>query len=86
MYRTGLVPRWMATLALIAGPLVIASGILVMYDVVEPGGMAQSLMCGPEFVWELSLGLYLTFKGFRRVPILNTTRENVDSGPAYALA
>jgi len=71
MYRTGLVPRWMAVLALIAGPMLIASAILVMYDVIEPGSTAQSLMSAPEFVWELSLGLYLTFKGFRRVPILD---------------
>lgn len=37
MYRSGLVPRGMAILALVAGPLIIISGILVMYDVIDAG-------------------------------------------------
>lgn len=75
MYRTGLVPRWMAVLGMIAGPMLIAAAVLIMYDVIEPGGPVQSLMSAPEFVWELSLGLYLVFKGFRRVPILDVSRS-----------
>lgn len=81
MYRTGLVPRWMAVLGMIAGVLIIASGTMVLYDVIEPGESVQALMSLPEFVWELSLGLYLTFKGFRQVPIL--TRPS-GSGHRYA--
>jgi hypothetical protein len=83
MYRSGLVPRWMATLALIAGPLVIASGILVLYSVIEPGSGVQALMTAPEFVWELSLGLYLTFKGYQTVPIL-TAGSTRTAEPVYA--
>jgi hypothetical protein len=33
MYRSGLVPRGMAMLGLIRGPLVMASGIAIMFDV-----------------------------------------------------
>jgi hypothetical protein len=73
MFRTALVPRWMAVLGMIAGPMLIAAAILILYDVIEPGSSVQSLMSAPEFVWELSLGLYLTFKGFKKAPILDVT-------------
>lgn len=71
MYRSGLVPRKMAWLGLVGGPLIIASGTLVLFDVADAGGTLQSLATIPEFLWELSLGLYCAFKGFRRdSPIL----------------
>lgn len=73
MYRSGLVPRAMAMLGLIGGPLVMASGIAVMFDVTERGGALQSIATIPEFFWELSLGIYCIVKGFRSSsPILAT--------------
>jgi hypothetical protein len=65
MYRSGLVPRGMALLGLIAGPLIIASGIGVLFGVFEPGSGPQVIATAPEFVWELSLGIYLMVKGFK---------------------
>lgn len=70
MYRSGLVPRPMAILGLIGGPLICLSGIGVMFDVFDAGSPPQGIATIPEFVWELSLGLYLTFRGFRPSPIL----------------
>ena len=70
MYRSGLVPRGMAMLGLIGGPLVMASGIAVMFDVTERGGTLQGIATIPEFFWELSLGIYCIVKGFRPSPIL----------------
>jgi Domain of unknown function (DUF4386) len=69
MYRSGLVPRGMAMLGLIGGPLVMASGVLVMFDVAERGGALQAIATIPEFLWELSLGIYLVVKGFKPSPI-----------------
>jgi len=80
MFRSGLVPRGMAMLGLIGGPLLILSGTLVMFDVIEPGGTAQSIATIPEFLWELSLGLYLTFKGFKPSPILSSNPEPARAG------
>jgi hypothetical protein len=85
MYRTGLVPRWMAVLAMAAGPLLITSTILVLYGVVEPGSGTTALMTVPEFVWELSLGLYLTLKGFKKAPLLDVTPRVMESS-TYAAA
>ena len=71
MYRSGLVPRGMAILGLIAGPVLCAAGIAVLFDVIEPGSVPQVIASAPEFVWELALGLYLTFKGFKPAPIIS---------------
>ena len=65
MYRSGLVPRGMAMLGLVGGPLVMASGIAVMFDVIERGSALQAIATIPEFFWELSLGIYCIVKGFR---------------------
>jgi uncharacterized protein DUF4386 len=70
MYRSGLVPRGMAMLGLIGGPLVMASGIAIMFDVTERGSTLQGIATIPEFLWELSLGIYCIVKGFRPSPIL----------------
>jgi hypothetical protein len=77
MYRSGLVPRRMAVLGLVGGPLICASGIAVLFDVLQFGGTGQGIATIPEFLWELSLGIYLTVKGFRPSPILAN-----DAGPA----
>jgi hypothetical protein len=65
MYRSGLVPRGMAMVGLIGGPLVAASGIAVMFDVIERGSAVQGVATIPEFIWELSFGIYLIVKGFK---------------------
>ena len=73
MFKSGLVPRRMAMLGLIGGPLLCLAGILVIFDVIEASGPIQAVMTIPEALWELSLGIYLVVKGFRRdAPILAT--------------
>ncbi len=73
MYRSGLVPRGLAILGLIAGPLICITGIGVVLDVIPRGGTVQAIATIPEFVWELSLGIYPTVKGFRPSPILEAS-------------
>ena len=73
MYRSGLVPRGMAMLGLVGGPLVCASGVGVLLHVIEPGSAAQAIATIPEFLWELSLAIYLMVKGFKPSPILAST-------------
>jgi hypothetical protein len=79
MYSSGLVPRRMAWLGLVGGPLIIVSGTLVMFDVADAGGPLQGIATIPEFLWELSLGIYCTVNGFRpSSPILRAdVREGV---------
>ena len=87
MYRSGLVPRRMTWLGLIGGPLIILSGTLVLFNVIEPGSGAQVVATIPEFFWELSLGIYLIVKGFKTTsPLLAKPDVSlVDEGsPALA--
>jgi hypothetical protein len=65
MYRSGLVPRGMALLGLVAGPVLLAGGTAALLGVIEPDSALKNLAAGPEFVWELSLGIYLMVKGFK---------------------
>lgn len=74
MYRSELVPRAMAMLGLVGGPLLLAAGIGVLFGLFEPGGTVQSIATVPEFLWELSLGIYLTVKGFKPSPSARDTR------------
>jgi hypothetical protein len=78
MYRSGLVPRAMAWLGLIGGPLIVASGIGVLFDAWDAGGTVQAIATIPEFLWELSLGIYLAVKGFRRDAPVLSGRARVD--------
>jgi Domain of unknown function (DUF4386) len=75
MYQSGLVPRGMAMLGLIGGPLICLSGIAALFDVIDAPSTWQGLATIPEFLWELSLGVYLTVKGFKPSPILAGTRH-----------
>ncbi len=75
MYRTGLVPRRVAWLGLIGGPLLIATGTAIIFSGNHPSSTLrglQGIATVPEFVWELFLGVYCTIWGFRRdAPILS---------------
>ena len=69
MYRSALVPRGMAVLGLIAGTVLIARFVGILFGVVEPGSVLGSIMVVPEFIWELLLGIWLIVKGFNPSPI-----------------
>jgi Domain of unknown function (DUF4386) len=74
MYRSGLVPRRMAMLGLIGGPLICASGLAIMFGAAEAGGALQTFASIPEIAWDASLGIYLIVKDFKpSAPILSTS-------------
>jgi hypothetical protein len=69
MYTSGLVPRRLTLLGLVGGPLVIAAMVCVLFGVFKAGSTWQAIATIPEFIWELSLGIYLIVKGFKPSPI-----------------
>ena len=79
MYRSALVPRGMAILGLIGGPLLLARFVGVLFGVIEPGSVLGSIMVAPEFIWELSLGIWLVVKGFDRSALASLS-TNPDDG------
>ena len=69
MYRSNLVPRRLAVLGLVAGPMLCAYGTGVMFGVFETGSVWQLIGTLPEFVWEPSLGIWLMAKGLNRAAL-----------------
>lgn len=79
MYRSGLVPRHMAVLGLVAGPVLCAARIAVLFGFIEPNSALKNLAAAPEFVWQLSLGIYPIVKGFRPSALASMS-TNPDDG------
>ena len=82
MYRSGLVPRRMAMLGLIGGPMLIASFVFILFGVYENGSGPAFLMALPEIAWEASLGIYAAWKGFKPSPITSDQPWQVGIDPA----
>jgi hypothetical protein len=77
MYKTGLVPRRMALLGLIGGPLSVLGACFVVFGAWEQTSTTQFLFTVPEILWEASLGIYLTVKGFKAdSPILERSSQS----------
>ena len=76
MYKSGLVPRRMAWLGMIGGPLLLIGNFGVLFDWWDQTGLV-SLLVIPEFIWEAFLGIYCAIWGFRRdSPILSRARRD----------
>jgi hypothetical protein len=76
MYRSRLVPRGMAVLGLIGGPLVTASGVAILFGVFEAGSVWQGIAIIPEFIWELALGIWPIVRGFNPSAIARLEHES----------
>jgi hypothetical protein len=84
MYRSGLVPRILPVLGLIGAPLLLASDIAIFFGVYDRVDTVAALAFIPIAAWELSLGVYLTVKGFRPAAVAALTSTDRDSQPAPA--
>jgi uncharacterized protein DUF4386 len=85
MYKSELVPRRMCWFGMIGGPLIILSGTAILLGGNNPSSAMHSLQgiaTIPEIIWELFLGIYCTWKGFRpESPILRAdAREDRAAG------
>jgi hypothetical protein len=69
MFRSGLVPRAIPLMGLIGAPLLITSTIAVFFGVIPQLSVWSAIATLPIALWEFSLGLWLTFKGFKPSPI-----------------
>jgi hypothetical protein len=64
LYRARLVPRAIPALGIIGAPIMIAYVAATILGLTGPGTIFQGIAVAPFFIWELLLGLWLTFKGF----------------------
>lgn len=65
MYRSRLVPRGIAVLGLVGGPLIVTSATAVMFGLYDQLSAWGSIAALPVFAWEVSLAVYLILKGFK---------------------
>jgi hypothetical protein len=91
LYKARLVPRWMPALGLVGAPILISFIIGNILGVAQVGTPFHTIAVFPFFVWELALGLWLTFKGFNEsspIAIAERARQGnartSGSGQAFA--
>jgi hypothetical protein len=69
LYQSRLVPRVLPLLAFIGAPLLLASWIGVLFSLWGQRSPLTALAALPVALFEFSLGVYLTVKGFKPSPI-----------------
>jgi hypothetical protein len=87
LYRARLVPRVIPALGLVGAPILISYTIGTILGLTGPGTPFQVVAVMPFFIWELVLGLWLTFKGFNESsPLAIAERTRVAPTGAIAQA
>ncbi|HST07601.1 MAG TPA: DUF4386 domain-containing protein [Gemmatimonadaceae bacterium] len=70
LYESRLVPRWLPVLGFIGATLLVIAWFAVLFGFLQAVGPVAALSALPIAVWEFSLGIYLTFWGFKPSPII----------------
>jgi len=80
LYRSGLVPRAISVIGLIGAATFTSWIVGYVMGVTGPGTPWHGIGVAPIFVWELALGLWMTFKGFSRsAPIVVAATAEAES-------
>ena len=69
LYQSRLVPRWLPVLGLIGAVLLVAAWFAILAGLIGAISPVAAVATLPIAVWEFSLGVYLTFWGFKPSPI-----------------
>ncbi|MFF3320999.1 DUF4386 domain-containing protein [Streptomyces sp. NPDC002889] len=86
MYRSRLVPRFIAVLGLVGGPLICASAIAVLFGLYDQLSVWGSIAALPVFAWEVSLAVHLIAKGFKPPPVAARGVPAVEPNPGLSAA
>jgi hypothetical protein len=68
MWRSRLVPRFIAGLGLLGGPLLFISATAVLFGAYQQVSWPGAVAPLPVFAWELTLACFLIARGFRTTP------------------
>ena len=82
LYRSRLVPRIIPAIGLAGAPLLVAAAVATLFGVNTQTSLLSEIATIPIFIWELTVGVYLTVKGFRPSPL---TGETASIPPAQRL-
>ena len=69
LYRSRLVPRIIPTVGLIGAPLLFAAFVACLFGAIEQVSATAFFLTLPIAAWELTVGLWMTFKGFDRTAV-----------------
>lgn len=76
LYRSRLVPRIIPTVGLIGAPLLFAAFIAALFGGIDQVSGTSFLLTLPVGAWELTIGLWMTFKGFRPAAVAALDTRN----------
>jgi hypothetical protein len=82
MYPSRLVPRWIPTLGVIGAPLLLISSTATLFGAWDQVSFTALLMALPIATWELSVGVYMTVKGFKTPTVTEDGATVVPTAPA----
>jgi hypothetical protein len=84
MWRSRLIPRFIAGLGLVGGPLLFVSATAVLFGAYKQVSLPGAIAPLPVFAWELGLALFLIFQGFMVTSL--DQRETPRIGEAVGVA
>ena len=73
LHRSRLVPRIIPTIGLIGAPVLLTANLLTFFGQTTQTGSLTMLATLPIATWELSVGFYLAFRGFRPAAVAELT-------------
>lgn len=66
LYQSRLVPRWLPVLGFVGATLLLTAWFAVLFGLIGPASAPAGVAGLTIAAWEFSLGVYLTFWGFRQ--------------------
>jgi len=83
MWRSRLIPRFIAGLGAVGGPLLFVSATAILFGAYKQVSLAGAAAPLPVFAWELGLAFFLIIKGFR-VAEPDRLESQLKEVPAFA--
>lgn len=73
LFRSRLVPRWLATLGIIAAALVFLAAVLELFGLIQQVSLWGGLLAAPIAVYEMTLAVWLIVRGFNPAALASAT-------------
>jgi hypothetical protein len=86
LYRSRLVPRIIPTIGLVGAPILLASDVATLFGAYDQVSGAALVGALPIAIWEFSLGVWLTVKGFRSPAASRLTTPVATASPTVVAA
>ena len=86
LYQSRLVPRIIPTIGLVGAPLLVFSSVATLFGAWDQVSSVAMLLVLPIAAWELSVGVYMIVKGFRRPAAVDEAVEVAPAVPSFSTA